>query len=80
MNIIIVGVRIIEDSDNRGSDNRGCTVLLKKWFPLQGERAQSLYFWSFQKQNREEGGQNNNNRPINLLKVLTFPTDYKYST
>ena len=28
MNIIILGVRIIEDSDNRGSDNRGCTVLV----------------------------------------------------
>ena len=27
MNIIILGVRIIEDSDNRGSDNRGCTVV-----------------------------------------------------
>ena len=26
MNIIILGVRIIKDSDNRGSDNRGCTV------------------------------------------------------
>ena len=26
MNIIILGVRIIEDSDNRGLDNRGCTV------------------------------------------------------
>ena len=26
MNIIILGVRIIEDSDNRGSENRGCTV------------------------------------------------------
>ena len=26
MNIIILGVRIIEDSDNRGSDNQGCTV------------------------------------------------------
>ena len=26
MNIIILGVRIIEDSDNRGSNNRGCTV------------------------------------------------------
>ena len=26
MIIIILGVRIIEDSDNRGSDNRGCTV------------------------------------------------------
>ena len=31
---------------------------LEKWFPLQGKRAHSLYFWSFQKQkqNREEGG------------------------
>ena len=28
MNIIILGVRIIEDSDNRGSDNRGCTVYM----------------------------------------------------
>ena len=27
MDIIISGVRIIEDSDNRGSDNRGCTVV-----------------------------------------------------
>ena len=27
MNIIILGVRIIEDSDNRGSDNRECTVM-----------------------------------------------------
>ena len=55
-------------------------VLLEKWFPLQGERAHSLYFWSFQKQNREVGGQNNNNRPINLPKVITFSTDYKYTT
>ena len=23
--------------------------LLEKWFPLQGERAHSLYFWSFSK-------------------------------
>ena len=30
MNIIILVVRIIEDSDNRGSDNRGCTVLFTK--------------------------------------------------
>ena len=28
MNIIILGGRIIEDSDNRGSDNRGCTVYI----------------------------------------------------
>ena len=29
---------------------------LEKWFPLLGEQALSLYFWSFQKQNREEEG------------------------
>ena len=40
---------------------------LEKWFPiLQGEGAHSLYFWSFQK--------------TNLLKVITFSTDYKYTT
>ena len=27
MNIIIRGVRIVKDSVNQGSDNRGCTVL-----------------------------------------------------
>ena len=44
---------------------------LEKWFPLQGERAHFLYFWSFpSKNNREEGRQNN--RPINLSKVITF--------
>ena len=53
---------------------------LEKWFPLQGERTHSLYFLSFQDQNREVCGQNNNNRPINLLKVITFSTDYKYTT
>ena len=33
-------------------------IIQEKGFPLQGERAHSLYFWSFQKQkqNREEGG------------------------
>ena len=30
-------------------------IILEKWFPLQGERAHSLYFWSFQKPNREVG-------------------------
>ena len=29
---------------------------------------------------RKVGGQNNNNRSINLLKVITFCTDYKYNT
>ena len=54
--------------------------LLEKWFPLQGERGHSSYFWSFQKHNTEEGGQNKNNRPINLAKVITFSIDYKYTT
>ena len=35
---------------------------LEKWFPLQGERTHSLYFLSFQDQNREVCGQNNNNK------------------
>ena len=56
--------------------------VLEKWFPLQGERGHSSYFWSFQKHNREEGGRNKNNRLINLPKVITFSTDYiyKYTT
>ena len=31
---------------------------LEKWFPLQGERAHSLYFWSFQqkKKKKKRGG------------------------
>ena len=45
-----------------------------------GERAHSLYFWSFQNQISEVGGQNNNNRPINLLKVISLSTYYKYTT
>ena len=53
---------------------------LEKWFPLLGERVHTLYFWSFQKQNREEVGQNKNKRPINLPKVIRFCTDYKYTT
>ena len=47
-------------------------ILLEKWFPLQGERGHSFYFRCFQKQNREEGRQNKNNRPINLPNVITF--------
>ena len=51
-------------------------TILEKMVPLQGKRALSLYFWSFQKHNREEGGHNKNNRPINI----TFSTDFKYTT
>ena len=49
MNIIILVVRIIEDSDNRGSDNRGCTVLFTK----QRKRlnfAKGVYYSNFLKQ------------------------------
>ena len=52
--------------------------ILEKWFTLQGKRAHSLYFLSFQDQNREVGGQNN--RPINFLKVITFSTECIYTT
>ena len=31
------------------------SYILEKWFPLQGERAQSSYFRCFQKKNREKG-------------------------
>ena len=31
-------------------------LVLLKWYPLQDERAYSMYFWSFQKENREERG------------------------
>ena len=40
--------------EGRGQSLGGVTVT-RKWFPLQGERAQSSYVRSFQKQNREEG-------------------------
>ena len=48
--------------------------------PIIGRAKSFLLFLSFQKHNREEGGQNKNNRPINLPKVITFSTDYKYTT
>ena len=37
---------------------------LEKWFPLQGERLHSLYFWNFQKQNREGGENKTTNQSI----------------
>ena len=47
-------------------------VITRKMVPITG-RARS--FLKFQKQNREKGGQNNNNRS----KVIMFSTDYKYT-
>ena len=51
-------------------------AITRKMVPIT-RRARS--FLKFQKQNREKGGQNNNNRPTNLPKVITFSTDYKYT-
>ena len=45
-------VSVTDRQTDRQTEN---SLLLVKWFPLQGERAHSLYFWSFQKQNREGG-------------------------
>ena len=53
---------------------------LEKWFPLQGKRAHSLYFWSFQKQNREEGEEEQKQQTYHFTKVITSITDYKYTT
>ena len=50
---------------------------LEKWFPLQGERAHYIFCMHV---NRKEEEKTNNNRSINLLKVITFFTDYKYTT
>ena len=33
--------------------NTHTTCILEKWLPLQGERAHSLYFWSFQNQSKQ---------------------------
>ena len=51
--------------------------ILEKWFPLQGERGHSSYF---KNKIERRGRQNINNRPINLPKVITFSTDFKYTT
>ena len=53
------------------------TLITRKMVPITGRVSSFLVFFEF---SREVGGQNNNNRPINLLKVITFSTDYKYTT
>ena len=45
-------------------------IILEIWFPLQGERAHFLYFRSFQKQNREAGG----------TEQQTYPFTQRYNT
>ena len=39
-----------------------------------------LIFGVFKNIIERRGGQNKNNRPINLPRVITFSTDYKYTT
>ena len=39
----------------------------RKMVPITGRARSFLVFLDFQNQNSEVGGQNNNNRPINLL-------------
>ena len=53
---------------------------LEKCFPLLGKRGRSSYFRCFKKKRERRGRQNKNNRPINLPKVITFSTDFKYTT
>ena len=55
------------------------TFPTRKMVPITGRARSFLLFLDFTKQNRDEGGQNKNNRPINLPKVITFSTDYKYT-
>ena len=52
----------------------------RKMVPITGERGHSFYFRCFQKKIERRGRQNKNNRPINLPKVITFSTDFKYTT
>ena len=57
--------------DIRRATYRQC--ILEKWFPLQGERNRSSKI-------ERRGRQNKNNMPINLPNVITFSTDFKYTT
>ena len=59
-------VPLISNPDN----SNFCLKLLKleKWFPLQGERAHSLYFWSFQKQNRYVGRGDTEQQPYQFTR------------
>ena len=52
--------------------------ILEKWFPFQGERAHSLLLFLYMliERRRRRGRQTNNSLP----KVVTFFTDYKYTT
>ena len=53
-----------------------CIYILEKWFPLQGERAHSL---CIQVKKKKGGGDRTTDLSI-YRKVITFFTDYKYTT
>ena len=52
-------------------------IITRKMVPITG-RARS--FLLFKKKIERRGRQDKNNRPINLPKVITFSTDFKYTT
>ena len=51
--------------------------LTRKMVPITWRARSFLVFLEF---SNREGGQNKNNRPINFPKVITFSTDYNYTT
>ena len=53
--------------------------ILEKWFNYRASEVIPLIFGVFKKHNRERE-QNKKNKPINLPKIITFSTDYKYTT
>ena len=53
-------------------------VVTRKMVPITG-RARS-FLLVFKNKIERRGRQNKNNRPINLLNVVTFSTDFKYTT
>ena len=52
--------------------------IYRKMVPITG-RARS-FLLVFNNKIERRGRQNKNNRPINLSKVITFSTDFKYTT
>ena len=69
------------------SEHGICGSFVLLWFPkcilekrFHYRASESfLIFLEFSK-TKKEVGDRKNNRPINLLKVITFSTDYKYAT
>ena len=56
-------------------------IITRKMVPIKGRARSFLLFSEFSKINKAEGETElKKNRPINLPKVITFSTDYKYTT